>query len=101
MRFVYVAAAVGIATAVMFVVPAVLMSPSARADYGGYTNCVGTVTEVPLWERDSHNMQLIGSIEQDLNSGASPAAESQKVAQQGFDPHLANRIVECVIQEHP
>jgi hypothetical protein len=46
-------------------------------------------------------MQLIGVIEQDLNSGVSPAAEAHKVAQTGFDARLANRIVECVIQEHP
>lgn len=100
-RFVSVPAAVGIAIAVLFIAPAVLTSASARADYIGYTNCVASIAEVPLWEHDSHNMQLVGVIEQDLNSGVSPAAEAQKVAQMGFDSRLSNRIVECVIQEHP
>ncbi|OBC01374.1 hypothetical protein [Mycobacterium sp. 852002-40037_SCH5390672] len=101
MRFIYVVVAVGIAIAVLFVAPAVLISASARADFSGYTNCVGSITEVPLWEHDSQNMQLVGVIEQDLNSGVSRAAETQKVAQMGFDARLANSIVECVIQEHP
>ncbi|OBF75084.1 hypothetical protein A5750_11230 [Mycobacterium sp. 852002-51613_SCH5001154] len=93
-RFFSVAAAVGIAIATLLAAP-------ARADLSGYGNCVGSVTEVPLWEHDSQNQQLIGVVEQDLNSGVSPAAEAQKVSRMGFDPRLANRIVECVIQEHP
>ncbi|GAA4290881.1 hypothetical protein GCM10023161_36320 [Mycobacterium paraffinicum] len=93
-RFFPVAAAVGIAIATLVAAP-------ARADLSGYGNCVGSIKEVPLWERDSQNQQLIGVIEQDLNSGVSPAAEAQKVSHMGFDPRLANRIVECVIQEHP
>lgn len=101
MRFVSVVAAVGIAIAGLIVGPALLTSPPARADFSGYTNCVGTIQQVPLWEHDPQNMQLIGVVEQDLNSGVSPAAETQKVAHMGFDARLANRIVECVIQEHP
>lgn len=94
MRFFPVAAAVGVAVAM-------LAPPLARADSAGYGNCVGSITEIPLWEHDYQNQQLIGGIEQDLNSGVSPAAEAQKVSHMGFDPRLANRIVECVIQEHP
>jgi glycerol dehydrogenase-like iron-containing ADH family enzyme len=101
MRFIHVATAVGIAIAVLFIGPAVLMGAPARADLSGYGNCVGSITEVPLWEHDYQNQQLIGVIEQDLNSGVSPAAEAHKVSHMGFDPRLANRIVECVIQEHP
>ncbi|BBY00177.1 hypothetical protein [Mycobacterium seoulense] len=93
-RFFSVAAAVGIAVGVLVAAP-------ARADLSGYGNCVGSITEVPLWEHDYQNQQLIGIIEQDLNSGVSPAAEAQKVSHMGFDPRLANRIVECVIQERP
>ena len=100
-RFIHVAAAVGAAIVVPFIAAAVLMCAPARADFSGYTNCVGSVTEVPLWEHDSQNLQLVGVIEQDLNSGVSPAVEAQKVAQMGFDTRLANRIVECVIQERP
>ena len=100
-RFIHIATAVGIAIAVVLFGPAVLMGAPARADLSGYGNCVGSITEVPLWEHDSQNSQLIGVIEQDLNAGVSPAAEAHKVAQMGFDARLANRIVECVIQEHP
>jgi hypothetical protein len=101
MRSMQVTAAVGLAAAVLFIAPAALVGATARADFSGYTNCVASVTEVPLWEHDSKNMQLVGVIEQDLNSGVAPAAEAQKVAQMGFDARLANRIVECVIQERP
>lgn len=101
MRFIYAAAAVGIAIAVLFITPAVLTGAPARADFSGYTTCVGHIQQVPLWEHDPQNLQLIGVVEQDLNSGVSPAAEAQKVAQMGFDARLANRIVECVIQERP
>lgn len=96
-----VAAAVGIATAVSCIAPAGLTAAPARADLNGYQNCVGAVTEVPLWEHDSKNLQLVGVIEQDLNSGVAPAVEADRVARMGFDTRLANRIVECVIQERP
>lgn len=101
MRVIPVAAAVGIGIAALFIAPAALMGASARADFSGYTNCVGRVTQVPLWEHDPQNLQMVGVVEQDLNSGVSPAAEAQRVTQMGFDARLANRIVECVIQEHP
>lgn len=98
MRSLYVAVAMGIAIAVLSVAP---VAAPARADLNGYGNCVGSIDEVPLWEHDPQNQQLIGSIEQDLNAGVSPAAEGQKVSRMGFDPRLANRIVECVVQERP
>lgn len=97
-RFFYVAAAMGIAIAMLSVAP---VAAPARADLSGYGNCLGSVPNVPLWEHDPQNQQLIGTIEQDLNSGVTPAAEGQKVSRMGFDPRLANRIVECVIQERP
>jgi hypothetical protein len=101
MRFIYVAAAVGIAIAVLFIAPAVLMGVPAHADLSGYRRCVGNITEVPLGEHDPQNLGLVGVIERDLNSGIAPAAETQKVAQMGFDPRVANGIVQCVMQEHP
>ncbi|WP_156670018.1 hypothetical protein [Mycobacterium sp. E3305] len=94
MRFVPVAAAVGVTVAIMAAAP-------ARADLSGYGNCVGSITQIPLSEHDYQNQQLLGVIEQDLNSGVSPAAEAQRVSHMGFDPRLANRIVECVVQERP
>lgn len=101
MRFVHIVAAVGIAIALLSVAPAVLVAAPARADLSGYGNCVGRITQIPLSEHDYQNQQLIGTIEQDLNSGVSPTTEAQRVSHMGFDPRLASRIVECVIQEHP
>src|ERR1700758_1256440 len=101
MRLIYVAAAVTMAIAVLFIARAVLMGASAHADNDDYSRCVGNITEIPLGEHNPQNLQLVGVIEQDLNSGVSPAAEAQKVAQMGFDPRVANGIVQCVTQEHP
>ena len=102
MRSTYASAAIGMAIAVMFIVPVVLMgASSAHADYSGYSRCVGNIKEVPLKAPDALNMQFIGSIEQDLKSGVSPAAEAQNVARTGFDPGVAEAVVQCVIQNNP
>jgi hypothetical protein len=102
MRFTYVAAAVGMAVAVLFIAPVVLMgTPSAHADLSGYRRCVGNITELPVGEPDAQNLQRARLIEQDLKSGVSPGAEAQKVAQTGFDPRAADAIVQCVMQENP
>ena len=100
MRFIYLAVAAGLAVAVLLIAPAVLMGASAHADYSGYRRCVGKITE-PIDEADPQNLQLVGEIEQDLNSGVTPAAEARIVSHKGFNPQLAHGIVQCVIEEHP
>ncbi|WP_142279343.1 hypothetical protein [Mycobacterium arosiense] len=99
MRFIYVAAGVGVAAGVLIVGPPVLTA-SAHADYSGYRRCVGKMTE-PLAGHDPQSLQLVGVIEQDLDSGVSPAAEAEKVAHMGFEPGFASGIVQCVIEERP
>ena len=102
MRFTYVAAAVGMAIAILFITPVVLMgASSAHADLSGYRRCVGNIAELPVGEPDPQNLQRARLIEQDLKSGASPAAEAQLVAQMGFDPRAADAVVQCVTQENP
>lgn len=102
MRFRTVAAAVGMAGAVLSVVPVVLIeAPPAHADISGYRRCVGAVKEVPLSEPDPSSLQLARLVEMDLKAGASPAAEAQKVGQMGYDPHLASAIVRCATEENP
>ena len=102
MRFIDVAAGVGMGIAALFTAPVVLMgASSAHADLSGYRRCVGNITEVPLSEPDPQSVQLAHLIEMDLKSGASPAAEAHKVAQTGFDTRVADGIVRCVIQENP
>lgn len=100
MRFIHAAATVGIAVAVSSVAPIVLM-PSAHADFAGYRRCVGLIRNLPMSAPDLNNSYLPGVIEQDLNSGVSPAAETQKVTQMGFEPRVAGAVVHCVIQNNP
>ncbi len=102
MRFIHAVAAVALAITVLFVAPGVLMgTPSAHADYPGYLRCAGKIAEVPRSEPDPNNIYLAGLIEQDLKSGAAPAAEAQKVAQMGFDPRVSAAVVQCVAQNNP
>ena len=102
MRFTYVAVAVGMAIAVLLIVPIVLMGASpAHADDAGYRRCVGEIHELPVREPDPLNLYTARLIEQDLKSGASAPAETQKVAQMGFDPRVADGVVQCVLQNNP
>jgi hypothetical protein len=101
MRFANVAAAIGMAVALLFAPVVLIGAPSAHADSSGYRRCVGSVKNVPLSSHDPANMQLVGTVEMDLKSGVSPSAEAQKVAQMGFEPELANAIVQCVMEENP
>lgn len=96
MRLITVAGAIGAAVAV----PLMLAAP-AHADMSGYRRCVGNIAQLPRSEPEPKSAQLAGWIEQDLKSGVSPEAESQKLAQHGFDPHSADVIVHCVMEENP
>ncbi|MEB4210746.1 hypothetical protein [Mycobacterium sp. 94-17] len=93
-RVIYLAVTVALSAAVL------LVAAPAHADLNGYRSCVGSITE-PVSGPDPQNLQLVGEVEQELSSGVSPAAETQKIARRGFDPALAHGIVQCVIEEHP
>lgn len=102
MRSTYVTAAARMLIAVLLFAPVVLTGASpAHADLSGYRRCVGNIREVPLSEPDPQSVQLARLIEMDLKSGASPAAEAQKIGRTGFDARVADGIVQCVIQENP
>lgn len=102
MRFTCVAAAAGVANAVLFLAPVALIgAPSAHADQSGYRRCVGAVKEIPINSPDPANLQLVGTVEMDLKSGVSPTAEAQKLTRAGFDPRLASALVQCVLEENP
>ncbi len=98
MRFSSVAAVAALVIAPMILL---LGAPSAHADLSGYRRCVANMTQLPITEPDPQNMNRIGLIQQDLKSGATPAAEAQKVAGMGFDQQTAAAIVQCVIEENP
>ncbi|OBG25417.1 hypothetical protein [Mycobacterium sp. E3198] len=91
------------AVAALVIAPMMLLfgAPAAHADLSGYRRCVANITQLPLTEPDPMNMNRVGLIQQDLKSGATPAAEGQKVAGMGFDQRTADAIVQCVIQENP
>ncbi len=102
MRYSCVAAAVDMAIAVLLIAPlALIEASSAHADISGYRRCVGNVPEVPLSDPDPQSLQLARLVEMDLKSGVSPAAEAQKAGQMGFDPNLANAVVQCAMQNSP
>jgi hypothetical protein len=102
MRLTNPAALVGMAVAVLSIGAVVLIGASpAQADISGYRRCVASVKEVPLNNHDPLSLQLARQVEMDLNSGVSPAAEAQKVGQMGFEPQLANMVVQCAAQERP
>ncbi len=101
MRITSFTATLGMAGAVLLIAPVLGASP-AQADISGYRRCIGASTAgLPLREPDPLSLQLAGQIKQELNSGVSPAAEAQRVAQTGFDQHAANAVVQCVIQNYP
>jgi len=94
-------ATLGMAGAVLLIAPVIGASP-AHADLSGYRRCIGANTqELPIREPDPFSLQLVGQIEEELKSGVSPGAETQRVAQSGFDGHAANAVVQCVIQNYP
>jgi hypothetical protein len=74
MRFTYVAAAVGMAIAVLFIAPVVLLmgASSAHADTNGYLRCVGSDEVAPLGPARDWSPS-VRVIETDLDSGDSPA----------------------------
>lgn len=99
MRFTYVAAAVGMAVAVLFTAPVVLMgASSAHAETGinGYLRCIESAG-VPPRQRAEDWLPTIHIIEAHLNSVESPAEVAEKLAGMGVKPNDAAAEVQCVV----
>lgn len=105
MRFIYVAAAVGVAIAVLLTAPVVLMgASSAHADTGvnGYLRCIGSDAEPPPpGVRAGDWFPNVRVIETDLDSGDSPAQVAQISAGMGVKPNDAVTQVQCVLANQP
>ena len=105
MRFIYVAAAVGTAIAVLLVAPVVLIgASSAHADTGvnGYARCLGGDAKPPPpgvnaedWFPSVHVMAT------DLDSGDSPAQVVQILVGMGVKPNDAVTQVQCFMANEP
>jgi hypothetical protein len=77
MRLIYVAAGVGMAIAVLFIAPVVLIgASSARADTNGYFRCVKSDAELTPGPAGEW-LPSVRIIETDLDSGGSPAEVAQ------------------------
>jgi hypothetical protein len=104
-RFIYVAAAVGTAIAVLLVAPVVLIgASSAHADTGvnGYARCLGGDAKPPPpgvsaedWFPSVHVMMT------DLDSGDSPAQVVQILVGMGVKPNDAVTQVRCFMANEP
>jgi hypothetical protein len=103
MRFVYVAAAVGMAIAVLFIAPVVLMAASfGHADTGmsGYLRCIQSAGVPPRQPAEDWR-PTIRIINGDPSSGESPAEVAQKLAGRGAKPNDAVAEVQCVLANQP
>jgi hypothetical protein len=102
MRIIYVAAAVGISIAVLFIAPVVLLmgASSAHADSKGYLRCIGSDAEPPLGPAREWSGS-VRVIETRLNSGESPAQAAQVLTGMGVKPNDAAAQVQCVLANWP
>jgi hypothetical protein len=101
MRIIYIAAAVGMAIAVLLIAPVVLMgASSAHADPKGYLRCIGSDAEPPLGPAREWSGS-VRVIETRLNSGESPAQAAQVLTAMGVKPNDAVTQVQCVVANWP
>jgi hypothetical protein len=101
----HIAAAVGMATAVLLIAPVVLMgASSAHADTGidGYVRCVGGDVKPPppgvsaeFWFPSVHVIQT------DLDSGVPSDQVAQRLVDMGVDPKDAVTRVQCFLANQP
>jgi hypothetical protein len=101
----YVAAAVGMAVAVLLIAPVVLTgASSAHADTGldGYVRCLGGDAKPPppgvnaeFWFPSVHVIQT------DLDSGVPSAQVVQRLVDMGVSPNDAAARVQCFLANQP
>ena len=100
-----VAAAVGMAIAVLLIAPVVLMgASSAHADTGinGYVQCLGGDAKPPPPGVSAEDwFPSIRVIAFDLNSGVDPAQVALRLVDMGVKPNDAVTRVRCFIANEP
>jgi hypothetical protein len=105
MRSICVAAAPGVALAVLVIAPVVLMGgPSAHADTGinGYVSCLGGDAKPPPPGVLAENwFPSVHVIQTDLDSGVPPAQVAQILVGMGVKPDDAATRVRCFVANQP
>jgi hypothetical protein len=105
MRFIYVAAAVSMAVAVLLIAPVVLMgAPCAHADTGvnGYVHCLGGDAKPPPPGVSAEDwFPSIHVIAGDLDSGVPPAQVALRLVDMGVKPDDAVTRVQCFLANQP
>ena len=105
MRSISVAAAVGMAVAVLLVAPVVLMeASSAHADAGinGYVQCLGGDAKPPPPGVSAENwFPSVHVMATDFDSGVPPAQIVQILAGMGVKPDDAATRVRCFVANQP
>jgi hypothetical protein len=102
MRSIYVAAAVGMAVAVLLIAPVVLTgASSAHADTNGYLRCVKSDAVPDPGVSLGDSLPIVRVIETGLNSGDSPAQVAQILVGMGVKPNHAATQVQCVMANEP
>ena len=100
-----VAAAVGMAIAVLLIAPVVLMgASSAHADTGinGYVQCLGGDAKPPPPGVSAEDwFPSIRVIAFDLNSGVDPAQVALRLVDMGVNPNDAVTRVQCFMANQP
>jgi len=105
MRSISVAAAVGMAAAVLLIAPVVLTEPSsAHADTGinGYVQCLGGDTKPPPPGVSAENwFPSVHVIATDFDGGVPPAQIAQILVGMGVKPDDAVNRVRCFVANQP
>jgi hypothetical protein len=105
MRSICIAAAGGMAVAVLLITPVVLMGgSSAHADTGinGYVQCLGGDAKPPPPGVSAENwFPSVHVIAADLDSGVPPARIAQILVGMGVKPNDAVTRVQCFVANEP
>jgi hypothetical protein len=103
MRFIFVAAAVGMAIAVPFSAGVVMGAASAHADAGIdlYVRCLQSDPGIPPRENAEDWIPTVRTIQTGLDSALFPAEVAQKLVGAGVTPNDAVAEVQCVLATVP
>ena len=101
MRFTYLAAAVGMATAVPFSAPVAMGAPPADTGINNFVRCIQRDPDIPPREHAEDWRPTVAIIENGLNSAVPAAQVAQKLSTMGTPLKDAVVEVQCVMATEP